>query len=113
MPSVPALRYKLALELESMDEHAVAFRLLVSLPMKARGIGQPGAAWLRAAAILERDLGDPDRAAQLRRVIAEKTAAGGQARSLSEKRCTDAARADRDRRLSGDAGRERVRRTAS
>lgn len=113
LPKVAATRFRIALELEERGDYPMAFRLLVSLPLKARGIGQPGAAWARAAAILEEDLGDRKRAEQLRQVIAEKSASGGQARSLSEKRCTDAARAERERRLSGGAGRERAGRTAS
>lgn len=91
LPRLPATRYRLALELEHLEDYQTAFRLLVSLPLKGRGIGTPGAAWLAAAAILESHLGDPEGAKRLRLAVTERT---GKISGRSTRRRTPGRRTD-------------------
>lgn len=72
VPRVSETRYRLALELDEMGEHQTAFRLLIGLPPEDRKFAHIAEAWMEAARILEQRLGDPGKAAELRRLVHER-----------------------------------------
>lgn len=72
VPRVSETRYRLALELDEMGDHQTAFRLLIGLSPDDTRFRHTAEAWLEAARILEHDLGEPNRAAELRKVVRQR-----------------------------------------